>query len=85
MDDRFQSADGTCIRKGNMCDSDWEKNGSAHCSDGSDEAEDLCKDNCGGIMKDRFQCADGTCVPKWTRCDRYPHCSDGSDEADCSG
>uniref|UniRef100_A0A3Q2V1Y0 Low-density lipoprotein receptor-like n=1 Tax=Haplochromis burtoni TaxID=8153 RepID=A0A3Q2V1Y0_HAPBU len=77
-DDReFRCANGQCISKSFVCDSDND------CSDGSDEAS-CPKPTCNSRS---FQCNNSMCVPAIWRCDGDRDCSDGSDEwpQNCEG
>lgn len=76
-DSEFRCANGQCISKSFVCDSDND------CSDGSDEAS-CQKPTCNAQS---FQCNNTVCVPSLWRCDGDRDCSDGSDEwpENCEG
>ena len=61
--------------------------GRADCTDGSDEAAELCREDCGGMMgANRFRCNDGTCIYKWNVCSNSkwsPSCKDKTGREDC--
>ena len=62
---------------------EWKCDGDADCSDGSDEAEEVC----GAVTicdeDDQFQCKSGECISSQLRCSGAEDCKDGSDELDC--
>ena len=62
---------------------DWKCDGDADCTDGSDEAEEVC-----GVLTncedgDQFKCKSGECIPAHLRCSQTVECEDGSDEMEC--
>ncbi|XP_030376205.1 sortilin-related receptor [Scaptodrosophila lebanonensis] len=68
----YRCGNGECIRLDQLCD------GSAHCSDASDETAALCeKIWCPGYS---FRCNYGACVASTAVCDGHVDCVDGSDE-----
>jgi len=89
-DELFRCANGEkCILARKKCD------GKAHCTDGSDEVAELCKEDCGGMMEavvegrnaHRFRCNDGTCILKANKCANYSwgdyRCKDKTGWDDC--
>ncbi|XP_017489270.1 PREDICTED: very low-density lipoprotein receptor-like, partial [Rhagoletis zephyria] len=70
--ERWQCSNGDCIHMNTLCD------GSKHCSDGSDETEEFCKNTlCTPIS---YRCDYGACIALSLLCDGVADCVDASDE-----
>lgn len=64
-----------CVHRQWVCDGDKD------CSDGSDEAPDMCSNiTC---RADQFGCRNRECIPGHLHCNGRPDCSDGTDELNC--
>ncbi|XP_043931281.1 low-density lipoprotein receptor-related protein 2 [Protopterus annectens] len=73
---QFRCDSGRCIP------AHWRCDGTADCSDNSDE-KDCPRRTCDG---NQFQChSDGECIPRGYVCDDEEDCDDGSDEQHCPG
>jgi hypothetical protein len=71
---QFECGTGDCIAKMYACD------GTAQCSDESDEypSNTDCPDN--SCVAGQWACADSSCISQVAFCDGYLDCVDGSDE-----
>ncbi|XP_028393318.1 low-density lipoprotein receptor-related protein 2-like [Dendronephthya gigantea] len=73
--DKFTCANGKCIPRLFVCDTDND------CDDNSDEMDIVCARHV--CRSDQFQCSNGKCITKRWRCDYEDDCSDNSDEEGC--